>query len=430
MKKTVSFILSLIIFWGLNPKGAKAAENPPVPTADSAVLMDAETGTILYSKNMDIAYPPASTTKILTALLTLEKTSLGDSVTVGKNPPFADGSAVGIREGEVLTVKDLLYGLLLESGNDCAEALAEHISGSKEKFAELMNSRASELGALNSNFVNPNGLYNKEHKSSAKDMALIMRELIKYPEFKQIATTPIYKIEPTNKCDVPRYANNKNKLVLKGYSTYYKDSIGGKTGYTIDSQHSYMAAAERNGQKLIIALIHDSKKTYFEDSVALFNYGFNNYELKRLYTKGDEISSYKISEELIIPLLAGEDFSFVKEKNSSSDPHLSITESDIKNKSFVRGEKIAEAAIIYNDTTLGKINLASGIDYHIKPVAVMVEKGKEVAPDIFKFFVYMVLSLLFILFLLLMIRKRNIRRRRLQNTKYYSGRYSRNSRHY
>jgi serine-type D-Ala-D-Ala carboxypeptidase (penicillin-binding protein 5/6) len=428
MKKTTSLIIALFMSLGINWSSVQAAENPPVPTADSAVLMDAETGQILYSKNIDTAYPPASTTKVLTALLTLEKTKLEDSVTVGKNPTFADGSAVGIREGEVLTVKDLLYGLLLESGNDCAEALAEHISGSKEKFAELMNSRAKELGALNSNFINPSGLYSKEHKTSAKDLALVMRELIKHPEYKQISTTASYKIEPTNKCDIPRYANNKNRLVLKGYSTYYKDSIGGKTGYTIESQHSYIAAAERNGQKLIVSLIHDSKKTYFEDSIALFNFGFNNYELKRLYAKGDEVTSYKFNEELSVPLLSSEDFYYVKDKTSSSEPRFSLAENGINNKSFIRGEKIAEADIFYNDTQIGTINLASGIDHQIKPVAAAIEKGKDAAPNIFRFFMYLLISLIFILFILLMIRKRNIKRRRLHKTKYYGGRYGSNSR--
>lgn len=428
MKKTVSLIISFAILLGMGSSKVKAAENPPVPTADSAVLMDAETGEILYSKNMDTAYPPASTTKILTALLTLEKTDLEDSVTVGKNPPFADGSAVGIREGEMLKVEDLLYGLLLESGNDCAVALAEHISGSKEEFADLMNNRARELGALNSNFVNPNGLYNKEHKSSAKDMALIMRELIKYPEFKQISTTPIHKIEPTNKCDVPRYANNKNRLVLKGYATYYKDSIGGKTGYTIDSEHSYVAAAERNGQKLIVALIHDNKKTYFEDAVALFNYGFNNFELKQLYAKGDEVTSYKINEELSIPLLASEDFYFIKAKDSSSEPNFLISETAIGNKSFERGEKIAEADIFYNDKQLGTIDLASGTDYQVKSIAAVVDKGKEAAPNVIKSFVKIILILAFIFFVLLMIRKRNLRRRKFRKAKYYNGRYGSNSR--
>lgn len=428
MKKTVSFLITLIMLLGMSLSKISAAENPPVPSADSVVLMDAETGTILYSKNMDTAYPPASTTKILTALLTLEKTQLDDSVTIGKGPSIAEGSALGIREGEVLTVRDLLYGLLLQSGNDCAEALAEHISGSKEKFAELMNKRAAELGAINSNFVNPSGLYNKDHKTSAKDLALIMRELIKRPEYKQIATTVSYKIDPTNKCDVPRYANNENRLVLKGSSYYYKDSIGGKTGYTTESQHSYIAAAERNGQKLIVALIHDSKKTFFQDSIALFNYGFNNYELKKLYSKGDEVTSYKINEELSIPLLSSTDFYYVKDKNSSAEPQFTLSETGIKNKSFVRGENIAEADISYNNTQLGTISLASGIDYQIKPIAAVVEKGKEAAPSIIKSIMYILITLIFILFILLMIRKRNLRKRRICKAKYYRGRYEHSSR--
>jgi D-alanyl-D-alanine carboxypeptidase len=400
----------------------RAAENPPSASADGVVLMDASTGTVLYSKNPDSAYPPASTTKIMTALLTFEKTKLTDQVIVGKNPTFADGSAVGIREGEIFTVKDLLYGLLLESGNDCAEAIAEHISGSKEKFAELMNNRAKELGCTNTNFVNPSGLFNKEHKTSALDLALIMRELIKYPEYKVIATSPFYKIEPTNKCNTVRYTNNKNKLVLSG-SSFYKDCIGGKTGYTIESQHSYVTAAERNGQRLIVTFIHDSKKTYFEDAVDLFNYGYKNFELKRLFAKGDEVYNYPLDENTSIPLLAYEDFYYVAEKNSSDEPKLSVANKDLKTLSFYRGDKISNALITYKDKNLGSLILASGIDHEINPVTTFAGNGSVYLAKSFKAFVNILIIIILLFVFLLIIRFINKNRRKRRRLKFILSRY-------
>lgn len=270
-----------------------AKDNPPTVSADSAVLMDATTGEVLYGKNMDTAYPPASTTKIMTALLTLENCNLDDVVTVGKNPPLADGSKIYIFEGEKITVRDLLYGLILVSANDCAEALAEYISGSMDKFAEKMNSRALELGCKDTNFVNPSGLFNPNHKTSAKDLALIMRQLVLNSEYTKIATTQSYKIAPTNKSTLERPLWNENKLIQKGSKYYYEGCEGGKTGYTVQSDHSYVASATKDGHRLIVALVHDKNKTFFDDAPALLNYGFNTYDLVKLYNKGDLVSNYK-----------------------------------------------------------------------------------------------------------------------------------------
>lgn len=243
--------------------------------ADSAVLMDAETGQILYSKNMNNAYPPASTTKIMTALLVLENCKLEDIVTIGENPPKTEGNNIALIEGEQFTVKDLLHALIAESANDCANALAEHISGSVANFARKMNERAKELGCKNTNFVNPSGLYNKYHKSSANDLALIMRELIKHKEFTEIATTMSYSIPSTNKTVRERSIPNRNKLLIKNSGFYYEGCIGGKTGYTIQSKHSYVASAARDGRQLIVALVHDKEKKFYSDTIKLFNFGFS-----------------------------------------------------------------------------------------------------------------------------------------------------------
>jgi serine-type D-Ala-D-Ala carboxypeptidase (penicillin-binding protein 5/6) len=344
-----------------------AKDPEPIVSADSAVLIDAATGTVLYSKNMNAAYPPASTTKVMTALLTLENTKLDDIVTVSKKVPFVDGSKIGIAEGEQIIIRDLLYGLILMSGNDCAEALAEHISGSLESFAEMMTAKAKELGCENTNFVNPSGLYDANHKTSAKDLALIMREAIKHPEYKEIASTFAYKIPPTNKHTEGIYLGNENKLINKNSSYYYQSAEAGKTGYTTQSLFSYVASASKNGQRLIVALVHSKSKTYYDESKKLFEYGFNNFELKELYKKGDTVNTFT-EEDLSVPLKAAEDYYYVKEKGSSEVPKTTLMSSSIIEKSFKQGDKIMEASIILKDEKLPNLQLESAVDHESKSV--------------------------------------------------------------
>ena len=143
---------------------------------------------------------------------------------------------------------------------------------------------------------------------------LIMQELTKHEEYKEMSTTPSYMMAPTNKSLEKRPLWNGNRLIHKGDQYYYEDCVGGKTGYTIQSKHSYIAVANRNGQKLIVALVHDSKKTFFPDSIKLLNYGFNNFELSKYFNKDDEVSNLTLEDGTVIPLLASKDFYIVKAK--------------------------------------------------------------------------------------------------------------------
>jgi D-alanyl-D-alanine carboxypeptidase len=418
MKKLVyCIILTLLLILNTNFAAKAETNTPPTASADSVVLMDAKTGTILYSKNPDSAYPPASTTKTMTALLTLENTQLTDQVVIGKNPPAEEGSAMGLKEGEILTVRDLLYGLMLESGNDCADALAEHIAGSNEKFAVMMNDRAKQLGATNTNFVNPHGLYDSNHKTSAKDLALIMKELIKHPDYRTIAISPSYKVAPTNKLAKERTINNGNKMVVKGQAEYYKDAIAGKTGYTIQSKHSYVAVAERNGQTLIVALVHDSVKTFFKDAPKLFEYGFNNFETKQLFSKGDKLSSVNINDQVELPLLASEDFYYVCEKNSTDSPKISVVEPNINtSKSISRGDPITNASITFKNANLDNVELTSGIDFTSKSASVLsinaLESSNLPKVNVLKYIFLGTFSLLILSIAFLLITKKSRRRKR------------------
>lgn len=378
---------------------------PPSVSADGAILMDAQTGKILYGKNIDKPYPPASTTKIMTALLTLENCNLDDEVVVGKKPPLADGSKIFIHEGEKLKVNDLLYALLLESANDAAEALAEHISGSIEDFSKLMNKRATELGCTNSNFVNPNGLYHDKHRTTAKDLALIMKEVSKYEQYRKISNTITYKIKQTNKNKEERPLWNKNKLVQQNSKYYFKGCNGGKTGYTTQSEHSYVVSANRDEFKLIAVLIHDSKKTFFEDSINLLNYGFNNFELVKMYSRGDIVTKYK-EKDLNLNLIACDNFYYIKEKDNPSKAILNLENKALDSMPFQKGDTVLNATILLNNNTLGTLNLSSDCDHKISYLKINSHN---------KLILFIIFIVLFLVFMISIIKFR----KKLKNNKEY-----------
>ncbi|RXI53541.1 D-alanyl-D-alanine carboxypeptidase [Clostridium tetani] len=412
MKKNIlSFLIFFLSFVFINSATINAkTSKPPSVSADGAILMDAQTGKILYEKNINKPYPPASTTKIMTALLTLENCNLDDEVTVGKKPPLADGSKIFIHEGEKLKVKDLLYALLLESANDAAEALAEHISGSIEDFSKLMNKRAKELGCTNTNFINPNGLYHAKHRTTAQDLALIMKEVSQYEDYRKISNTITYKIKPTNKSKKERPLWNKNKLVQQNSKYYFKGCNGGKTGYTTQSQHSYVVSANRGDFKLIAVLIHDSKKTFFEDSVNLLNYGFNNFELIKMYSRGDIVTEYN-EKDLSLNLIARDDLYYIKEKINPSKAILNLEKKNLNSISFHKGDTILNAQVLLNNNNnVGTLNLSSDRN-HETSIFKMNSENKLIFFTIFVVF--------FLIFMISIIRFRKKLKRKKQQRKYF-----------
>jgi D-alanyl-D-alanine carboxypeptidase len=423
MKKIISILLCTFIMISSFNLKVFAKDSPPEVSADNVVLMDGLTGEILYSKNPDAAYPPASTTKTMTALLTLENSKLDDKVIVGKNPPFAEGSKAGIREGEELTVRDLLYGLLFVSGNDCANALAEHIGGSIDNFVAMMNKRAKELGCENTSFINPNGLYNPNHKTSAKDLALIMKELVKHPEYSEIATdNNTYNIVAANTPDIKHPVSNEIKMAWKSGRYYYDGIEGGKTGYTVQSLHSYVVSAKRNNQRLIVAIVHSDSSAFYSDAIKLLNYGFKNFELSKLYSKGDVVSNYKVNDDLTIPLIAAEDFYYLKEKDSSNVPELKIKDKNLSDKPFSKGDAVLDADIVFNDRSIGTLKLESGTDHILKPVSAPNTPGKNVFSLILKILLGIATGFVMLILLLrtIIMRRRRKLRRNSGKPKYYS----------
>jgi len=256
---------------------ARAAEQPFTVEAKEDVLIDGASGRVLFAQNAGERLPMASTTKIMTAIVALEHSRLGEIVTAGKNASGVEGSSIYLSVGEELSMEHLLYGLMLRSGNDAAVAIAEHVAGSVEAFADMMNAKAKELGA-NANFVNPHGLPAKGHEASALGMALIMRSALTIPDFRTITATT-RKVIPWVGNEYSRVLENKNKLL-----TTYDGTTGGKTGYTKAAGRCLVFSAKRNGLELIGVVLNCP--TWFDTATTLLDYGFENYQSKTVLASG------------------------------------------------------------------------------------------------------------------------------------------------
>ena len=254
--------------------------------AKSAILMEAKTGRILYAQNAHEALPMASTTKIMTALLALEKGDLTQRVTTGPNAFGVPGTSIYLAQGEQLTLEDMLYGLMLSSGNDAAVAIAEHVDGSVEEFVARMNRRAVELGA-DAQFKNPHGLDQQGHEASARAMALILRECLKNETFARITSTR-EKVIPWPGNEYSRVLKNKNRLL-----TSYEGATGGKTGYTSGAGRCLVFSAERNGMRLVGCVLNCP--TWFDTAQAMLDYGFEHYSMQEVSRAGDSMGQVAVT---------------------------------------------------------------------------------------------------------------------------------------
>ena len=291
--KTCKVLMSGILAFGilLNSAGPALAEEgagipddwPQAPQlmGDAAILMEAGTGTVLYEKNSYERHYPASITKIMTALLALENCSMDEMITFSHNSVYdidPGCSIIGdIDEGDQLSMEKTMYGMMLNSGNEAAYGIAEHVSGDLPSFAEMMNQRARELGCLDTHFVNANGLHNDDHYTTAYDMALISRAALKNEEFRKIVRTVRYTIEPDAYCGEPRYMKNHHKM-LPGGDYEYPGCIGGKTGYTLRANQTLVTFARRNGIELICVTLNETSPNQFLDTKALLDYGFDQFQ--------------------------------------------------------------------------------------------------------------------------------------------------------
>ena len=250
---------------------------------ESAIVMDVDSGTILYSQNQDTTHFPASITKIMTALLAVENCKLDEVVTFSHDAVYkneGNTSHIAREEGEQMTMEQCLYGMMLESANECAYAIGEHVAGgSISKFVDMMNAKAKELGCKNTHFSNPNGLPDDTHYTTAYDMALIAQAAYKNQEFAKICGTKSYTIPPTNKHVDPTPLNNHHAM-LNFYKTskyLYDYCVGGKTGYTTEANSTLVTYAKKDNMTLVCVVMDAASPAHYTDTRSLFDYCFDNF---------------------------------------------------------------------------------------------------------------------------------------------------------
>lgn len=308
--------------------GVSSLSGAPDIVAESAVVMDANTGTILYGKEADTKRYPASITKVMTALLAIENCKMNDVITYSNsavNGIEAGSSTAGINVGAKLTVEDSLYALMLVSANEAAAAIAEHVSGSTTEFAKLMTKRAKELGCTNTQFKNPHGLPNEEHYTTAHDMGLILKEAMKHEEFRKIAGTISYTLKKSDTLKDTLELWNHAKILRQNSDYYYKYAEGAKTGFTQVALNTLVTYAKKGDVELICVILKDygADKSY-TDTANLFKWAFNqvkavsplkDFSLKTAMTENTSINSTKLDQLQLLSCSYNTDFSVLVKKD-------------------------------------------------------------------------------------------------------------------
>jgi len=285
----VSIMLIMSGIVGININHCAKNSASAMSGAQGMAVLEVSTGRVLYSKNMHKQLAPASTTKILTAIVVIENiTDLDKIIEVPAAAVGVEGSSIYLEKGEKLSVRDLLYGLMLQSGNDCATALALHVSGSKEKFAELMNETAKKAGAQNSNFVTPHGLDAPGHMTTAFDLAIISAYALRNEEFAQISKTKKHSAPYANR-DYNRVIVNKNRLLSS-----YDGADGVKTGYTKKAGRTFVASATRDNMQVVCVVLNCGPM--FEESARLMTAAFTEFGMTSLTHRGDIVANVKVEK--------------------------------------------------------------------------------------------------------------------------------------
>lgn len=353
----------------------------------AAIVMDMESGAILYGKKTEDKHYPASITKLLTALVALENAEMDDQVEFSQASIDIlrwDYASIGMEPGEILSLKDAMYGMLLASGNEVAYAIAESVGNKMgvgyEGFIQEMNTRAAELGCTGSNWVNANGLHDDLHYTTARDMALITSELYKHEEFRTITRTLNYTIGPTNLTEETRAIQQHHKMLWSNHSRYYEYCTGGKTGYTDDSRTTLVTTADNGTLKLAAVVLRDNGNAY-DDTRAMFDYVFGNFVKVMLaeQPKPEEVRSYPESDAYVL-LPAGADFSSLEHQISITDER----EASGRITFYYEGQNVGSTDVIltpeYVEETTGYTNRLEPTGEAVDPDSESDEHGSRM-PD-------------------------------------------------
>lgn len=363
VKRGVILLMLLLCFFStFCMKETKNTVSAVSSTAKSMCVIEKDSGQILYSKNENQKLPMASTTKVMTAITVIENCSnLDDKVIVDSSSIGVEGTSIYLKKDEEISIKDLLYGLMLRSGNDSAVALACHIGGNVQEFAKKMNDTAKKIGANNSNFTNPHGLDDSNHYTTAYDLAKISAYALNNPVFKEIVSTKNHIISATNKSE-KRYLTNKNKLLNQ-----LEGCCGVKTGYTSKAGRCLVSACERNDMTLVCVVLNCGPM--FEESMSALNYGFDEYRKVKIIDKQVDINDEKIGnkeykqlfvypeEDFYMVLKQGEEKDLVLEYNYSTE-NSNIKEVVGEIKIFFKKDLIKTVKLV----TMNKIDKLSEAD--------------------------------------------------------------------
>lgn len=286
LKRICCLLIAVLLFggtWGMTAAAKDTWPSGPSIDSECAIVMEVNTGTVLYGKKVHQKCYPASITKILTTLLALENSSLDETVTFSEDSIYnTEGSGVARDIGEQLSMKDTLYAVMLESANECAYAAAEHVGGGDySKFISMMNQKAKELGCTDTHFTNANGLPDEKHYTSCYDMALISKAAIENDMFRKIVSTKTYTLPKTNKKDQELVMYNHHKMISNNRTSryLYDYAIGGKTGYTNAARNTLVTYAQKDGMLLVCVVMRSNPTSQYTDTEKLFNYCFDNFQM-------------------------------------------------------------------------------------------------------------------------------------------------------
>lgn len=426
MKKLVTIIIAVLVLINTAPIVSFGAAEPPAITAETAIVIDAKTGQVLYDKNMHEQREPASTTKVMTALLALENLDLNKMVTIDAETPFTEGSRVYLLEGEQVTVEQLLYALLLESANDAAVALGKEIAGSIPAFAEMMNKKAVELGAKNTSFINPNGLHEEGHMTTAYDLAMIAREAMKNEKFRELVTTYRYVIPATGKQDT-RYLYNTNRLiydertkvVVNGVqrAAKYEGATGIKTGYTSHAGGCLVAGAKRGETELIAVVMKSTDQGRFADSIALMDYAFDNYKSVKTMDEGTILGEIPVKRgsERKVQVVAKEDaYATLPIEASTGLVKTKVILDDKVKAPIEKGQKVGAVEIYAGDQHVGTIDAITAADIPEGGILSVIGLTDETAKVIERVFASIIILVVLLFAAYVILKRRQIRRRRLR----------------
>ena len=350
------FMLSIIFMF--IPLTIKAETVDLAPNATSAIIIEASTGTIIYNKNEHEKLAPASMTKMMGLLLIMEQIEKGnlkwdEKVTASANASSMGGSQIFLETGEQMTVEELVKGISIASGNDAMVAMAERIAGTEEAFVELMNKKASELGLKNTNFKNCTGLDTENHYSSANDMALIAKELVKHDKILEFSGT--YEDYIREGTDKSFWLVNTNKLVR-----FYQGVDGLKTGYTTNAGYCLTATAKKDGMRIITVVMNEpNSNTRNSETTAMLDYGFNMYGMEQLLNKDNVLGKIKVDlgEKEYVEVLPKEEVNILNNKNSSKrNVTYKVELNDVK-APIAKGDTVGKINVIENNKTIMTVDV-------------------------------------------------------------------------